>query len=150
MLIKDLSKNSCKYLIIIIWFLVNISFNQLLIRTHLMISFSFSKYAPYDRFFELFAHMYAFRVISLFAYMISWIWYPPRFDFAHLSYSPHIVLTRNFKSSPSPIKCQCCPHIETSQLICTANQLTGFCMRATLALNGLSILYVFLLGTHHF
>ena len=26
----------------------------------------------------------------------------------------------------------CCPHIETSQLICTANQLTGFYMRATL------------------
>ena len=30
--------------------------------------------------------------------------------------------------------------IETSQLICTANQLTGFCMRATLALNGLMIM----------
>ena len=28
------------------------------------------------------------------------------------------------------------PHIETSQLICCANQLTGFYMRATLALNG--------------
>ena len=36
-----------------------------------------------------------------------------------------------------PIKCQCCPHIETSQLICTANQLAGFYMRITLALNGL-------------
>ena len=35
-----------------------------------------------------------------------------------------------------PIKCQCCPHMETSQLICCANQLTGFYMRATLALNG--------------
>ena len=35
------------------------------------------------------------------------------------------------------IKCQCCPHIETSQLIYTANQLTGFYMRATLALNWL-------------
>ena len=33
------------------------------------------------------------------------------------------------------IKCQCCPHIETSQVICCANQLTGFNMRATLALN---------------
>ena len=32
-------------------------------------------------------------------------------------------------------KCQCCPYIETSQLICTANQLTGFYMRATLARN---------------
>ena len=30
-----------------------------------------------------------------------------------------------------PIKFQCCPHIETSQLIFCANQLTGFCMRAT-------------------
>ena len=29
------------------------------------------------------------------------------------------------------------PHIETSQLICTANQLTSFYMRATLAPNGL-------------
>ena len=39
------------------------------------------------------------------------------------------------------IKCQCCPHIETSQLICTANQLTGFYMRATQALNGLMICF---------
>ena len=36
-----------------------------------------------------------------------------------------------------PIKCQCCPHIGTSQLICCANQLAGFNMRATLTLNGL-------------
>ena len=36
-----------------------------------------------------------------------------------------------------PIKCQCCPHIEISQLICTANQLNGFYMSATLAFNGL-------------
>ena len=36
----------------------------------------------------------------------------------------------------------CCPHIETSQLICTANQLTGFYMRATLALNELTHLYL--------
>ena len=36
-----------------------------------------------------------------------------------------------------PIKCHCCPHIETCQLICCANQLTGFYMRAKLALNGL-------------
>ena len=33
-----------------------------------------------------------------------------------------------------PIKCQCCPRIETNQLISTANQLTGFYMRATLTL----------------
>ena len=44
-----------------------------------------------------------------------------------------------------PIKCQCCLHIETSQLICTANQLTGFYMRATLALNRL-ILFLFFRG----
>ena len=36
-----------------------------------------------------------------------------------------------------PIKCQCCPHIETSQLICSAHQLTGFYMRETLTFNGL-------------
>ena len=29
--------------------------------------------------------------------------------------------------------------METSELICSANQLTGFYMRATLALNGLTI-----------
>ena len=34
------------------------------------------------------------------------------------------------------IKCQCCPQIETSQLICRENQLTGFYMRATRALTG--------------
>ena len=36
-----------------------------------------------------------------------------------------------------PIKCKCCPHIETSQLVCCENQLTGFYMRAALAFNGL-------------
>ena len=41
------------------------------------------------------------------------------------------------RTSLSISKCQCCPHIETSQLICTENQLTGFYMRKTLALNGL-------------
>ena len=35
--------------------------------------------------------------------------------------------------------CQCCPQIETSQLICFANQWTGFYMRATLAFIALSI-----------
>ena len=37
------------------------------------------------------------------------------------------------------IKCQCCPNIETSQLICTSNQFTGFYMWATLACNGLTL-----------
>ena len=41
-----------------------------------------------------------------------------------------------------PIKCHCCPHIETSQLICSANQLTRFYMRATLALNGLILFHL--------
>ena len=35
---------------------------------------------------------------------------------------------------------QCCPHIETSQLICLANQLTDCYMRATLAFNGLKLI----------
>ena len=34
--------------------------------------------------------------------------------------------------------CQCSLHIETSQLICRANQLTGFYVRGTLALNELT------------
>ena len=36
-----------------------------------------------------------------------------------------------------PIKYQSCTHIRTSQLICYANQLTGFYMGVTLAFNGL-------------
>ena len=32
--------------------------------------------------------------------------------------------------SKQPNKCHCCPHIETTQLICQANQLTGFYMTA--------------------
>ena len=34
-------------------------------------------------------------------------------------------------------KRQCCRHIETNQLICSANQLTGFYETATLAFNEL-------------
>ena len=41
------------------------------------------------------------------------------------------------------IKCDCCPHIKTSQLISRANQLTGFYMRATLAFNGLNSTFPF-------
>ena len=37
------------------------------------------------------------------------------------------------------IKCQSCHHIETSHLICRANQLTGFYMMATLAFNELML-----------
>ena len=40
------------------------------------------------------------------------------------------------------VKCHCCLHIETSQLICSTNQLTGFCMRATLVFNGLMSRFV--------
>ena len=35
------------------------------------------------------------------------------------------------------MKRQSCHHIETSQLICSANQLTGFCMIANMAFNDL-------------
>ena len=59
------------------------------------------------------------------------------------------------------MKCQCCPHLETNQLICSlwclkrfyeglpfeapqrANQLTGFYMRVTLAYNGLKNSFFF-------
>ena len=39
------------------------------------------------------------------------------------------------------LNCQYCPHIETSQLIFCANQLTGFYMRVTLATNGLNRIF---------
>ena len=45
-------------------------------------------------------------------------------------------------SSYQLIKRQSCHHIETSQLICRANQLTGFYMMTTLAFNELSWLYL--------
>ena len=38
----------------------------------------------------------------------------------------------------NPLNASVCPHIETSQLVCTTNQLTGCYMKATLAFNGLS------------
>ena len=47
---------------------------------------------------------------------------------------------RTSRKEFEPIKCQCWPNIETSQMICCANQLTGFYMGATLAFNGLTIL----------
>ena len=37
----------------------------------------------------------------------------------------------------SPFNDQCSRHIETSQLICSANQLTGFYMMGTLVVKGL-------------
>ena len=43
------------------------------------------------------------------------------------------LFPKNKHSLNLTINSQCCPHIETR-----ANQLTGFYMRATLALNGLS------------
>ena len=61
---------------------------------------------------------------------------------AHFLYFPLIAVVILIflpsKDYLNLIKCQCYPHIETSQLICCVNQLTGFCMRATLALNGLT------------
>ena len=38
----------------------------------------------------------------------------------------------------NPINCWCCPYIETSQLICRANQLTGFYMTVTVVFNELT------------
>ena len=53
--------------------------------------------------------------------------------------SIHINQTHCCCISCLTIKCQCCPHIETTQLICTADHLTRFYMRATLTLNGLNL-----------
>ena len=47
------------------------------------------------------------------------------------------VMEVNLPKVAQPIKCQCHPHLETSQLICCANQLTCFYTRETLAFNGL-------------
>ena len=57
----------------------------------------------------------------------------------YLANSSEWLAETHSHSFHEPIKCQCCPHIETSQLICWANQLTGFYKRTTLALNGLKM-----------
>ena len=41
------------------------------------------------------------------------------------------------KSELNPLIASVAPHIETSQLICVGNQLIGFYMRVTLAINAL-------------
>ena len=41
-----------------------------------------------------------------------------------------------------PFSDQCSHHIETSQLICRANQLTGFHMMGTLVAKGLTLIFV--------
>ena len=46
---------------------------------------------------------------------------------------------QKIKISINSFKRQSCHHIETSQLVCRANQLTGFYMMATLAFNELRI-----------
>ena len=56
-----------------------------------------------------------------------------------------LKMMKNAFYSMLTIKCQCCPHKETSQLICCANQLTGFYMRATQPLNGLKTLFVLMI-----
>ena len=60
-------------------------------------------------------------------------------QFVHHKKEAAFIFKKSLKDCKGfkPIKCQCCPHIETSQLICCANQLTGFYMRATLIFNGL-------------
>ena len=68
-------------------------------------------------------------------YYVSYHAYHLNFD-QHKQMNLHCLKRNHF--SHYPIKFKCCPHTETSQLTCTANQLTGFYMRATLALNGLN------------
>ena len=58
----------------------------------------------------------------------------------HLYYEANSSNLINVYSPYSPIslvKRQSCHHIETTQLICSANQLTGFYMMVTLAFNEL-------------
>ena len=66
------------------------------------------------------------------------------FLYLTLQYRIRSKFTSNLLNTPflftKPIKCQFCPHVETSQLICFANQLTGFYMKATLGLNGLNVI----------
>ena len=56
-----------------------------------------------------------------------------------------LKMMKNAFYSMLTIKRQCCPHKETSQLICCANQLTGFYMRATQALNELKTFFVLMI-----
>ena len=71
--------------------------------------------------------------------VLSCIFLKIKFLFLMLAYYiPSVMEKESFPwISLCPINCQCCPHMETSQVICTANQLTGVYMRATLAINGL-------------
>ena len=65
-------------------------------------------------------------------------YYTPNISKLFLRGHLHLQILTEFERSNEPIKCHCCADIETSQLICYANQLTRFYMRATLALNGLN------------
>ena len=51
----------------------------------------------------------------------------------------HFLIKGSFFNNPRTfgVVCQCCLNIETSQLTCRSNHLTGFYMRATLAFNRL-------------
>ena len=55
-----------------------------------------------------------------------------------LTYCQNAKSLQRFSEMSYFIKHQSCHHIETSQLICSVNQLTGFYMIATLAFNELS------------
>ena len=62
----------------------------------------------------------------------------------HFKFWKYALLTTSyfvsfcFTLAFTPINCQrCCCHIETSQMICTRDWLTGFCVEATLTVNGI-------------
>ena len=65
-------------------------------------------------------------------------YYTPNISKLFLRGHLHLQILTEFERSNEPIKCHCCADIETSQLICYANQLTRFYMRATLAFNVLT------------
>ena len=58
----------------------------------------------------------------------------PNKKILNLCVTRHILRSYRFEAEVT-FKCQNCHHIETSQQICCANQLTGFYVMTTLAFN---------------
>ena len=83
---------------------------------------------------------------NLYSRIISYISHHYSVSSSILSSKTNLRYSKNVKKNKClfdyPIKCLCCPHIETSHLICFVNQLTGFYMRAALAFIGLIIMKV--------
>ena len=80
------------------------------------------------------------RFILVFFFFVCLFWIYIVFSFFADFFNKlrkQIFHTKNIWNFDELTKCQSCHHIETSQLIYSANQLTGFYMMATLAFNEL-------------